>query len=319
MQFIDTNDPLPENSPSTLGIYSRCGMGDLLILRDYLFGSFNPISLNLCPHCGSPVNSNLPYKKYHIRFQLLPLADRNKQDPFFIENFLKPFCSLLFRDIHNLYISFGEDMNQEVCVGCNSQDVFYTSFSGGKQKYFFNEVIKDVSIPDYSELFFNNFNPGPFLKSVLGYNYICVSTRYRNNGEPSGIFPYLKKILYDSVINKDIKIILIGEKKDKYSFKSVYKQCMELIPRENLIDATSENFFLRDALQDGFLMKHARFCIAFGIGGNLVLGSYLNATKIISYANLGETHEFVKKSNSCEVFSSLDNFTKSCLLEISKL
>lgn len=317
MQFIDTNDPLPENNPSTLGIYSRCGMGDLLILRDYLFGSFNPVALNLCPHCGSPVNSSLPYKKYHIRFQLLPLAGRNKQDPLFIENFLKPFCSLLFRDIQNLYISFGTDIDLQVVGGFKSQDVFYTSFSGGKPEYLFNEVIKDVSIPDYSELFFNNFNPGSFLKGVLGYNYICVSTRYRNNGEPSDIVPYLKKILYDSVTSKDIKIVLIGEKEDKYFFKSVYKQCMELVPRENLIDATSENFFLRDALQDGFLMKHARFCIAFGIGGNLVLGSYLNA-KIISYANLGETHEFVKKSKSCEVLSSLDNFTKSCLLQISK-
>ena len=81
----------------TLSLYSRCGIGDLLILRDYAVLNDQDSSLKKCEHCGSLVGSDDSAifrggKKFlHLRFLKTPFDQRNKETPDYLHSILIPF------------------------------------------------------------------------------------------------------------------------------------------------------------------------------------------------------------------------------------
>lgn len=317
MQFIENLNSISElRGPKMLEIYSRCGMGDVLILRDFLFGS-SQNEISRCDCCGSPIRDpkKNEYLHYHIIFYLTPLTTRVKDgDPTYIEDFLKPFMTLLFSDIDNLFVSFCTHFHQS----SHGDSGVYYEFKSNHESLSEEQAYKKITIPDLSNILFKNFQPEPHINALSKSNYICVSTRYRMFSPMNEKLAFFKMLFYDKIINTNIKVVLIGEKSDSYDFQSSYSILKNIIPSENLIDCTTNTFFLKNAITDAFLFKNSLLSLCFGIGGIYVIGSYTHSN-ILSYTDLGEHHPFVHKSKTSSVFGDIHSFCREAILQISKL
>lgn len=317
MKFLENLDLISDlRGPKMLEVYSRCGMGDILILRDFLFGA-GETEVAKCECCGAPIRDpkKSEYENYHIIFYLTPLTTRVKDgNPTYIEDFLKPFMALLFADIDNLFVSFCTYFHES----SHGDSGIYYEFKSAHENLTEEEAYKKITIPNLSSILFKNFHPEPLVENLSKTNYICVSTRYRMFSPMSEKVAFFKMLFYDRIVNTNIKVVLIGEKSDSYDFQSSYSILSKMIPSENLIDLTTNTFFIKNAITDAFLFKNSYLSLCFGIGGSFVIGNYTHAN-ILSYTDLGENHPFVNKSQTSSVYGDIHSFCREAMLQISKL
>lgn len=263
---------------NSLGIFSRCGLGDILILKDFVTS-------------GEADNHLFKYGKQflHIKFIKGPINNRVSTSVDFIESVLKPFCYKIFSDTPNVVFSFDENTDKNPGGHDKAGGFFYERFDSPVYIYG-DEVFPYLNYPDMSNLLFDKLN---FSKRVLDVSlyesYVCVHTRYRNLSAADVNF--FRTLFLDIIGKSRLKIVLIGERNNSCNFYSIYNYCLDFLPSDKLIDLTSNAFTCDNVLLDSFVASRSKLSIGFGIGGNLVLNTYTN-TPTYSYTEDGFDHKF---------------------------
>jgi hypothetical protein len=312
--LVDTHSIQHLKGSNMMEVYTMCGMGDILILRDFLFGAFDE-SISYCECCGSLLKNykQSGFANFHIIFRLEALVTRvENNDPTYIEDFLKPFVRILFSDVENLFISFAPDFRAPI-----PYNVYY-EFESDHPNVTEADAYKKINIPDFSNILFRNYNPSLEVLNLIQSKYICISTRYRMFSDVNNNIGFFKKLFYDQIVGTDIKIVLVGENEESFGYQCAHRLLTRIIPSKNLIDFTTGRFFLEDALRDAFLFKHSAFSICFGIGGSYVAGSYVHSN-IVGFTDLGENHPFIKKSKTSKIYPEIQSFARDVSLRISQL
>lgn len=284
MLFLDKQENIVEFiNNNSLGIYSRCGLGDLLILKDFV---------------TSTKESEYLFKNnkrfLHIKFLKLPFDGRCLSSPGFLDSVLKPFCDKIFSDIPNVIFSFDNDPHTHVGGHDKSNTNTYYDFFAGSGNILSSDVFPHLSYPDMSKILFDKlFYTPEILTTCAQKNYICIHTRYRNLEHAD--INFLKSLLLDILVRAKLKIVLIGERDDSCNFFSIYTHCINLLPKTRVIDLTTNVFSCNNVLMDAYIAKRSKLSIGFGIGGNIVLNTYSH-TPTYSYTELGFGHSFFDRS-----------------------
>jgi hypothetical protein len=267
---------------NSFGIFSRCGLGDLLILKD--FATSNELS-----NCLFRNNKQF----LHVKFLSAPINNRVSSCENFIDNVLKPFCLKLFSNTPNVLFSFDDNMHRHPYGNDKGDGFFYECFAGSNNLYGF-DVFPYLNYPDMSDILFDKLNfTEDILNISLNESYVCIHTRYRNLRQAD--INFFKTLFVDIIGKSKFKIVLIGERESSCNFYSIYNYCVDFLPRDKMIDLTTQSFTSDNVLLDSFIASRSKLSIGFGIGGNLVLNTYTN-TPTYSYTEDGFDHSFFDRS-----------------------
>jgi len=267
---------------NSLGIYSRCGLGDLIILKDFITSNESEQRL-------------FRYDKQflHIKFIKAPIDNRLRQNPDFIDSVLKPFCFKLFSDFPNVIFSFDDDKKRNP-GGHDDVFPFYYQLFNGLEDLSAKNVFSYLSYQDMSKILFDKLCfTEKILNVVLNESYICIHTRYRSLDIAD--INFFRTLLLDIIGRSNLKVVLIGEQSGSCNFHSIYDTCLHFLPQEKIIDLTTNEFTSDNFFLDGYIAKRSKLSIGFGIGGNIVLNTY-TGTPTYSYVELGFDHVFFDRS-----------------------
>lgn len=303
--------------PETLSLYSRCGIGDLLILRDYVVPHPHTFGLEKCEHCGNfkgigdaPIFRN--NKKFlHIRLLRLPLESRTEKMPNYLHDFLIPFLEKIFPKNCTIFLTLAQNSNRATNGAWGENDIYYEGFAD-TPNFLSQEVFPILPHQDLSPEIFDSINIAHETAEILQTEYICIHTRYRS--EIPADEDFFRSLLFDIIGATGKKICLIGEKSNSLQFSSVYDLCKRIVGPETLIDLTSEGLSVKNLATDALIAKHAKLCLAFGIGGNIVLNSYTKAP-VHTFVDLGSDHPFFNEKSPITIYDNKYSF----LLKISQI
>lgn len=301
----------------TLSLYSRCGIGDLLILRDYAVPNDQDSSLKKCEHCGSLAGSDDSAifrggKKFlHLRFLKTPFDQRNKETPDYLHSILIPFIKKIFPANANIFISLALNPNRALACGYLNDELYYQGFAETAD-VLVSQVFPTLTQQDLSNEIFNAINISTEVAELIKTKYVCVHTRYRSIDEPDQEF--FRSLLLDVIGSSNHKICLVGEKTNSCGYQSIYDLCKTLIPENSLLDFTTDNFNLNNLTTDCLISKHSKLCLGFGIGGDVVMNSYAKVPTH-TYVELGDDHPFFNEKNPIVIHKNKYSF----LLKVSQL
>lgn len=305
----DLNSIEPYNS-NTLSLYSRCGIGDLLILRDYVMPHNQSSSLTKCEHCGSLIGSDetpafRDGKKYlHIRLLKPSLDQRSSQIPGYLHSIVVPFLRQIFPANANIFVSLALNPNRPM-GGLFTGDQLYFSGFAGTNDVLASQIFPNLPQQNLADEIFKSVNVTADEAAVLKTKYICIHTRYRSLSAPDPEF--FRSFLFDVIGSSNHKVCLVGEKEDSCDFHSIYRFCKDLIPAGSLVDLTTNSFTINNLIKDCLISKYSKLCIAFGIGGNVVMNSYAKVPTH-TYVDLGEEHPFFCPKNPTNIYKNKYSF-----------
>lgn len=301
----------------TLSLYSRCGIGDLLILRDYVIPNYQACSLKKCEHCGSLIGEdNTPLfrggKKFlHLRFLKKPIEQRSEQIPDYLDSVIIPFLEKIFPSNANIFVSLALNPDRATGGDFLGDQMYYQGFAKTAD-VLASEIFPTLPHQNLAGEIFNGINISVDVQEFIKTKYICIHTRHRGMHAPDKEF--FHSLLFDLISGFNHKICLIGEKNDSCNFHSVYDLCKSLIPEDSLFDFTTDGFSVNNLATDCLISKHSQLCLGFGIGGNVVMNSYAKVPTH-TYVDLGENHPFFNEKNSTVIYNNKYSF----MLKISQL
>lgn len=115
----------------------------------------------------------------------------------------------------------------------------------------------------------------------FGGPYSVITTRCRP-AVPS--FLHLKEEIV-KLVDKGHKIVLLGEKKNKLEFASMYSLVKEVLKDIGVepIDFTTSYLTVKSFHEENQIMKNAETHLCYGFGGNMVRGIYCNKNNVLCY------------------------------------
>jgi hypothetical protein len=301
----------------TLSLYSRCGIGDLLILRDYVMPNHQASTLKKCDHCGSFVGADDSAvfrggKKFlHLRFLKPPIEQRNKQVPNYLHSVVVPFLKKIFPANANIFISLALNPNRPTGGGFLGDEMYFQGFAKS------NNVAASAIFPtlphqNLATEIFSGINISTDVAEFIKTKYICIHTRHRGLHAPDQEF--FRSLLFDVIGASNTRIALVGEKTNSCSFHSIHDLCKTLIPKGSLFDFTTDGFSVNNLATDCLISKYAKLCLCFGIGGNVVMNSYAKIPTH-TYVDLGDNHPFFNEKNPTIIYRNKYSF----MLKIGQL
>lgn len=301
----------------TLSLYSRCGVGDFLILRDYAIPNAESKGFEKCEHCGSFTSpGNVPIfrdnKKYlHIRLLKNSLDARIGQMPDYLHEFVIPFLEKIFPTNCNIFISLALNPNRQSCGGFIGDEVYYEGFAN-TPNVLASDIFPTLSHQDLTPEIFDQIHLSEQITEFVKTEYICIHTRYRSADPPDEDF--FRSLLFDVIGSCTQKVCIVGEKTHSCDFFSIYDICKDSIPQDRFTDFATDDFNINNLATDCFISKHAKLCLAFGIGGNVVMNSYSRAATH-TFTDLGADHPFFSNNNLITMYNNKYSF----MLKVSQL
>jgi len=266
--------------------------------------------LKKCEHWASFVGGGdtplfIGGKKFlHLRFLKRPFEQRCQQIPDYLNSVLVPFIKKIFPSDANIFISLALNPNGPIGGNFFGDELYFQGFAG-TQDVLASQVFPDLPHQNLSNELFEGINITTEMAHFSKTKYICIHTRNRSLNPPDKQF--LHSLLFGVIGSSNYKVCLVGERTDMCNFSSIYGICRSLIPAESLVDFTSAGFTLNNLAIDSFLSSRSSLCIAFGIGGNVVMNSYAKTTTH-TFVDLGSDHPFFNAKNPTLIYDNKSSF-----------
>lgn len=284
MKFINFNESMMKElgelpACKNFCVYSRCGLGDLFILKDFI-SSHQP-----------------PFSSTHIVFSKKPIQTRSQQITGF-QSFLESFCGILFKDIAN--VKFYIDTCSGTFSDKTHEGPFLRTVSSREPDYSSSYVFNKIKMNSQKPLFESSFPELP--KNLESLDYISLNTRFRlNPGDLNNSIIDTIKLLCK--FNKPL-VLIGGNSQTSFESKSLYDLYINNIPAELLVDLTTNQLDINSFLLDALIQSRSFFNFNFGIGGNLVSSTYFNKSTICL---THENHDFLSscKTHGYNIFFNI--------------
>mgnify|MGYP000727925669 CR=1 FL=1 len=232
------------------------------------------------------------------------IEQRCQQIPDYLNSVLVPFIKKIFPSDANIFISLALNPNGPIGGNFFGDELYFQGFAG-TQDVLASQVFPDLPHQNLSNELFEGINITTEMAHFSKTKYICIHTRNRSLNPPDKQF--LHSLLFGVIGSSNYKVCLVGERTDMCNFSSIYGICRSLIPAESLVDFTSAGFTLNNLAIDSFLSSRSSLCIAFGIGGNVVMNSYAKTTTH-TFVDLGSDHPFFNAKNPTLIYDNKSSF-----------